>query len=63
MALEESFRGNGIGIVLRIPNANGTEYFRVPGVSFPYDEGEVMIRGPVHGAEISIGGGPWKRVG
>ncbi|MFD6343593.1 putative T7SS-secreted protein [Streptomyces roseolus] len=62
MALEESYRGNGPGVVLRIPNADGVGYFRVPGVSFPYDEGEVMIRGTVRGAEISIGGGPWKKI-
>ncbi|MGW1982235.1 putative T7SS-secreted protein [Streptomyces collinus] len=63
MALEESFRGNGPGIVLRIPNGDGVSYSRVPGVSFPYDEGEVLIKGPVTGAEVSIGGGPWKRIG
>ncbi|MFF7646607.1 putative T7SS-secreted protein [Streptomyces canus] len=60
MALEESYRGNGPGVVLRIPNADGVGYSRVPGVSFPYDEGEVLIRGPVRGAEVSINGGPWK---
>ncbi|QZY16458.1 putative T7SS-secreted protein [Streptomyces decoyicus] len=61
MALEESYRGNGPGVVLRIPNADGPTYSRVPGVSFPYDEGEVMIRGRVSGAEISFNGGPWTR--
>jgi hypothetical protein len=61
MALEESYRGNGPGVVLRIPNADGPGYSRVPGISYPYDEGEVTIRGPVHGAEISINGGPWTR--
>ncbi|MFE0385641.1 putative T7SS-secreted protein [Streptomyces bungoensis] len=63
MALEESFRGNGPGIVLRIPNTDGISYARVPGVSFPYDEGEVLIRGHVTGAEVSINGGPWIRIG
>ncbi|MFF9177084.1 RHS repeat-associated core domain-containing protein, partial [Streptomyces sp. NPDC014793] len=63
MALVESFRGNGPGIVLRIPNGNGVSYSRVPGVSFPYDEGEVLIKGSVTGAEVSIGGGPWTRIG
>ncbi|MFK4099665.1 RHS repeat-associated core domain-containing protein, partial [Streptomyces sp. NPDC019531] len=63
MALEESYRGNGPGVVLRIPNGDGSGYFRVPGISYPYDEAEVTIRGPVHGAEISINGGPWKRPG
>ncbi|MEV0924591.1 putative T7SS-secreted protein [Streptomyces spongiicola] len=62
MALEESFRGNGPGIVLRIPNAEGSTYNRVGGVSFPYDEGEVLIRGTVSGAEVSINGGPWTRI-
>lgn len=62
MALEESFRGNGPGIVLRIPNADGVGYSRVPGVSFPYAEGEVMIEGTVRGAEISINGGPWTKI-
>ncbi|MFI1182960.1 putative T7SS-secreted protein [Streptomyces sp. NPDC020799] len=62
MALEESYRGNGPGIVMRVPNADGFEYSRVPGVSFPYDEGEVMVRGPVRGAEFSVNGGPWTRV-
>lgn len=61
MALEESYRGNGPGVVLRIPNGDGPGYSRVPGVSYPYDEGEVTIRGPVHGAETSVNGGPWTR--
>ncbi|MET8677591.1 putative T7SS-secreted protein [Streptomyces sp. NPDC004647] len=61
MALEESFRGNGPGIVMRIPNGDGPGYARVPGLSFPYAEGEVTIRGVVRGAEISINGGPWIR--
>ncbi|GAB2929999.1 putative T7SS-secreted protein [Streptomyces heilongjiangensis] len=63
MALEESYRGNGPGVVLRIPNADGATYSRVPGISFPYDEGEVLIRGTVTGAEISVNGGPWTRIG
>jgi hypothetical protein len=58
MALEESYRRNAPGVVLRIPNADTSQYSRVPGVSFPYHEGEVMIRGTVRGAEISING-PW----
>ncbi|MFL4948422.1 putative T7SS-secreted protein [Streptomyces sp. MMS24-I31] len=62
MALEESFRGNGPGVVLKIPNGDGLGYSRVPAVSFPYDEGEVLIRGTVRGAEVSINGGPWTRV-
>ncbi|MGW1792074.1 putative T7SS-secreted protein [Streptomyces tubercidicus] len=61
MALEESYRGNGPGVVLRIPNADTPAYSRVPGVSFSYDEGEVMIRGRVSGAEVSFNGGPWTR--
>ncbi|MCB5912012.1 hypothetical protein LIU39_32475 [Streptomyces sp. SF28] len=61
MALEESYRGNGPGIVLRIPNADGAGYSRVPGVNFPYDEGEVMIKGRVTGAEMSLNGGTWTR--
>ncbi|UQI48243.1 DUF6531 domain-containing protein [Streptomyces sp. HU2014] len=61
MALEESFRGNGPGVVLRVPNSDGVGYSRVPGVSFPYAEGEVMIEGTVRGAEVSINGGPWTR--
>ncbi|MFE1786741.1 RHS repeat-associated core domain-containing protein, partial [Streptomyces sp. NPDC059506] len=63
MALEESYRGNGPGVVLRIPNGDGPGYSRVPGISYPYDEGEVTIRGPVRGAEVSINGGPWRRPG
>ncbi|MEV6697175.1 putative T7SS-secreted protein [Streptomyces sp. NPDC051453] len=63
MALEESFRGNGPGVVLRIPNMDGSGYSRVPGISFPYDEGEVLIRGTVRGAEVSINGGSWTRAG
>ncbi|MDL5203537.1 putative T7SS-secreted protein [Streptomyces sp. ALI-76-A] len=63
MALEESYRGNGPGVVLRIPNGDGATYSRVPGISFPYDEGEVLIRGTVTGAEMSISGGPWTSVG
>ncbi|WP_430382954.1 putative T7SS-secreted protein [Streptomyces sp. P10-4] len=63
MALEESYKGNGPGIVLRIPNSDGVGYSRVPGVSFPYDEGEVLIRGAVTGAEVSVNGGPWTRIG
>ncbi|MFI6700423.1 putative T7SS-secreted protein [Streptomyces sp. NPDC050509] len=62
MALEESFRGSGPGVVLRIPNADGVGYSRVPGVSFPYGEGEVLIRGSVRGAEVSVNGGPWTSV-
>jgi hypothetical protein len=61
MALEESYRGNGPGVVLRIPNADGEGYSRVSGISYPYPEGEVTIRGIVHGAEISVNGGPWTR--
>lgn len=63
MALEESYRGNGPGAVLRIPNGDGAGYSRVPGVSYPYDEGEVLIRGNVTGADVSINGGPWTRTG
>ncbi|URN13483.1 RHS repeat-associated core domain-containing protein [Streptomyces radiopugnans] len=61
MALEESYRGNGPGVVLRIPNADTPDYHRVPGLRYPYPEGEVTIRGTVRGAEISINGGPWMR--
>ncbi|MFJ9612479.1 putative T7SS-secreted protein [Streptomyces noursei] len=59
VARESSQYGNGPGVVLRIPNGDGPGYFRVPGVQYPYEEFEVTIRGPVHGAEISIGGGGW----
>jgi RHS repeat-associated protein len=61
VAYDASTYGNGPGVVLRIPNADGPGYHRVPGVQYPYDEGEVTIRGPVSNAEISIGGGPWHR--
>ncbi|GGZ24991.1 hypothetical protein GCM10010387_18070 [Streptomyces inusitatus] len=61
VARESSQYGNGPGVVLRIPNGDGTGYSRVPGVSYPYDESEVTLLGTVQGAEISIAGGPWHR--
>ncbi|MDJ1136089.1 putative T7SS-secreted protein [Streptomyces iconiensis] len=61
MALDCSQMGNGPGVVLRMPNADGDGFHRVPGVSYPYPEGEVTIRGPVGHAEISVNGGPWHR--
>ncbi|MFG2284554.1 putative T7SS-secreted protein [Streptomyces sp. NPDC048595] len=59
VARDASQYGNGPGVVLRIPNGDGAGYFRVPGVRYDYEEFEVTIRGPVHNAEISFGGGPW----
>ncbi|WP_438943461.1 RHS repeat-associated core domain-containing protein [Nocardia otitidiscaviarum] len=61
VALGASMEGPGPGIVMRIPNTDGPGYYRVPGVSYLYDESEVTILGRVHGAEISINGGPWTR--
>ena len=55
---------SGPGVVLRIPNADGTGYSRVPGVRYVLDystEQEVTLTGTVEGAEISVGGGPWIR--
>ncbi len=63
VAREASTYGNGPGVVLRIPNADGPGYSRVPGVSYPYEEFEVTLEGIIEGAEISIGGGPWRRPG
>ncbi|WP_067692270.1 putative T7SS-secreted protein [Nocardia jejuensis] len=61
MALIESQDGGGPGVVMRIPNADGPGYHRVPGVAYPYYESEVTILGTVRGAEVSINGGPWIR--
>ncbi|RMI32647.1 putative T7SS-secreted protein [Nocardia stercoris] len=58
-ALAFSQDGAGPGIVLRIPNADGIGYARVPGVSYAYQEYEVTIEGTVKGAETSYLGGPW----
>ncbi|MGC0316975.1 putative T7SS-secreted protein [Kitasatospora acidiphila] len=64
VALDYSREGNGPGVVLRIPNADGAGYFRVPGVNYVEDyasELEVTIGGTVADAEISVNGGPWTR--
>jgi len=46
---------NGPGTVLRIPNADGPGYVRVPSPDI-YGESEVLIRGPVTGARVL----PWE---
>jgi len=43
--------GNGPGIILRIPNADGPGYRRVPSPDV-YGEAEVLIHGTVHAAEV-----------
>ncbi|MER5391880.1 putative T7SS-secreted protein [Saccharopolyspora sp. NPDC002686] len=53
--------GNGPGVVLRIPNADAPGYTRVESQDI-YGESEVLVRGPVSGAEVSINGGPWRPV-
>ncbi|MGX1808580.1 putative T7SS-secreted protein [Nocardia sp. NPDC055321] len=62
VALDVSLESSsGPGVVMRIPNADGPGYHRVPGVRYTYTEFEVTILGNVYGAEISINGGPWIR--
>ncbi|WP_235883971.1 putative T7SS-secreted protein [Saccharopolyspora elongata] len=53
--------GNGPGVVLRIPNADAPGYTRVESQDI-YGESEVLIQGPVSGAEVSVNGGPWRPV-
>ena len=55
IAREVASEGNGPGIVLRIPNADGPGYTRVASPDV-YDEAEVLIRGIVNDAEVL----PWR---
>jgi hypothetical protein len=57
-----SQEGNGPGIVLRVPNADGAGYRRVQSPDI-YGEDETLIQGDVTGAEVSINGGPWAAAG
>jgi hypothetical protein len=58
VAVPESEEGNGPGAVLRIPNADGNGYKRVPSPDV-YDESEVLIEGVVGDADVSINRKPW----
>ncbi|BAS14857.1 hypothetical protein AHiyo8_31600 [Arthrobacter sp. Hiyo8] len=51
IARDVASEGNGPGVVLRIPDADGPGYVRVPSPDI-YHESEVLIRGPVFGAEV-----------
>ncbi|WP_318783678.1 polymorphic toxin-type HINT domain-containing protein [Plantactinospora soyae] len=57
IALDISREGNGPGVVLRVPRSSVASQI-VDGVNYPYEEGEVTIRGQVTGAEVrsSVGG-------
>lgn len=55
IARDAASEGSGPGIVLRIPNADGPGFVRVPSPDV-YGESEVLIQGAVQGAEIL----PWK---
>ena len=55
IAREVAAEGNGPGVVLRIPNADGINYSRVASPDI-YGESEVLIHGTVRGAEIL----PWR---
>ena len=60
VALAESQTRNGPGVVMRIPNADGISYQRVSGITYSYPEDEVTILGTITGADVSVGGGPWR---
>jgi hypothetical protein len=45
---------NGPGVVLRIPDVDAPGFTRVPSPDI-YDESEVLIRGPVSGADVYDG--------
>lgn len=55
IARDIAAEANGPGTVLRIPNADGPGYVRVPSPDV-YGESEVLIRGPVTGAGVL----PWE---
>ncbi|MEU8410185.1 RHS repeat-associated core domain-containing protein [Micromonospora sp. NPDC048842] len=57
IALDISREGGGPGVVLRVPRSSVASQI-VDGVNYPYDEGEVTLRGQVTGADVrsSVGG-------